>query len=306
MANLVQTVEINNFKSVKHLKLLDCKRINLFIGRPNVGKSNILEALSLYSYMYAGYDEKSNLHKFIRYENETELFFDGNINDAIFVKANNLEPVEFLHYKGNLSSEPIPDNPFKSYFFPSPYTFGKLSLPFLLPPNGINLFKVLETQVELRKELSDIFQDYGLKLTFDRASMELKLLKETKHGEVFIVPFNSIADTLQRLVFYKTAIASNHDSILIFEEPEAHAYPPYISKITQDIVSSGSNQFFITTHSPYVVTDFLESAFDELSIFLVDFRNGETMVKRLDDAEMTEVYQFGVDLFFNTETFLPE
>jgi AAA15 family ATPase/GTPase len=36
----IKNLEIKNFKSVKHLKL-DCKRINLFIGEPNTGKSNI-------------------------------------------------------------------------------------------------------------------------------------------------------------------------------------------------------------------------------------------------------------------------
>ena len=41
MEDLIKYVEINNFKSIKHLNLDDCKRINLFIGYPNVGKSNI-------------------------------------------------------------------------------------------------------------------------------------------------------------------------------------------------------------------------------------------------------------------------
>ncbi len=40
----IREVEIENFKSIKHLKL-NCKRINVFIGEPNTGKSNILEAV---------------------------------------------------------------------------------------------------------------------------------------------------------------------------------------------------------------------------------------------------------------------
>ena len=39
---MVKTLEVKNFKSIKHLKL-NCKRINIFIGEPNTGKSNILE-----------------------------------------------------------------------------------------------------------------------------------------------------------------------------------------------------------------------------------------------------------------------
>ena len=37
-------LEIKNFKSVEHLEL-SCRRVNVLIGEPNTGKSNILEAL---------------------------------------------------------------------------------------------------------------------------------------------------------------------------------------------------------------------------------------------------------------------
>ena len=39
---MIADLEISNFKSIKHLQL-DYRRINIFIGEPNVGKSNILE-----------------------------------------------------------------------------------------------------------------------------------------------------------------------------------------------------------------------------------------------------------------------
>lgn len=118
------------------------------------------------------------------------------------------------------------------------------------------------------------------------------------------MPFISIADTLQRVMYYKTAIASNENAILTFEEPESHSYPPYISKLTTDIIYSESNQFFITTHSPYVLNEFMENKIEDLAIYLVDFVKGKTTVKRLTEAELTKVSQTGVDLFFNSEIFL--
>src|SRR3972149_5291719 len=45
---------IKNFKSIKNLEL-NCKRINIFIGEPNTGKSNILEAIGLLSHISYGY-----------------------------------------------------------------------------------------------------------------------------------------------------------------------------------------------------------------------------------------------------------
>ena len=161
---------------------------------------------------------------------------------------------------------------------------------------------IVSMMPKLKEELRTIFNDYGLKYVFDTNSQEIKVMKEKKPGEIFLIPFHSIADTLQRMIFYKAAIESNSESALVFEEPEVHSYPPFISKVTQDIIQSDRNQFFITTHSPYVVNDFLELPSDQLAIYLVDFRNGETFVKRASDTEVQEMYEYGIDLFFNTET----
>ena len=48
MRHFIKTLDIKNFKSIKHLQL-DCKRVNVLIGKPNVGKSNFLEALGVMS-----------------------------------------------------------------------------------------------------------------------------------------------------------------------------------------------------------------------------------------------------------------
>ena len=80
---------------------------------------------------------------------------------------------------------------------------------------------------KLKEELRTIFNDYGLKYVFDTNSQEIKVMKEKKPGEIFLIPFHSIADTLQRMIFYKAAIESNSESALVFEEPEGNAvyYP---------------------------------------------------------------------------------
>jgi AAA15 family ATPase/GTPase len=46
---MITKLSIANFKSIRQLNI-DCKKINLFIGEPNTGKSNILEALALLSW----------------------------------------------------------------------------------------------------------------------------------------------------------------------------------------------------------------------------------------------------------------
>ena len=53
-----------------------------------------------------------------------------------------------------------------------------------------------------------------------------------------------------------------------------------------------------------MINDFIEDAKDDLAIYLVGLENGETIIKRMTDEQITEVYQFGVDLFFNLESYL--
>ena len=319
-------IEIKNFKSIKHIVLKDCKRINLLIGKPNVGKSNILEALTAFSLPYSRYINNKSLQQFIRCENESELFYNGDMSKDIEIQTesdkfvfqsnktshiarlngflNGKSVVELSGLKIKQTGSEMPNKDVRSYFFPSPFQFENTGLKFLQPTTGCNLSSVLYSLENTKKEISDILALYGLKLSFDQASQQIKLFKTVSENSIYLVPFNSIADTLQRIIFYKTAITSNENSILTFEEPEAHSYPPYISKITTDIIYSETNQFFITTHSPYVLNEFLENQKDELGIYLIDFKDGETTVKGLTEDETNEVYQSGVDLFFNSAIFL--
>jgi len=86
---MIETLEIANFKSIKHLRL-DCKRINIFIGKPNSGKSNILESLGIFSFPY------KDLRSFVRFESPSNLFYDENIEEKVTIKAdNNILEIEF-------------------------------------------------------------------------------------------------------------------------------------------------------------------------------------------------------------------
>jgi hypothetical protein len=72
------------------------------------------------------------------------------------------------------------------------------------------------------------------------------------------------------------------------------------------VIGSTSNQFFIATHSPIILNDFIEYADirKEVAIYLLDFKDGQTVAKRLSDQEVDDIYNYGEDLFFNIEKFL--
>ena len=145
--------------------------------------------------------------------------------------------------------------------------------------------------------------DYNLTLHYD-ANENLKVVKRLSKYFSFEIPFNQIADTIQRLLFHKAAIETNEHSVLLFEEPEAHMFPPYIKKLTTDILLDKTNQFFLATHSPYVLDELILDAGDNLSVYLVDYKDGETIIHYLSSDDLSEIRQYGVDLFFNIESYL--
>lgn len=350
MENFIDYINISNFKSIRELKLEGLSRINLFIGKPNVGKSNILEALGVFSLPYIELNPNKKLSSIIRAENINEIFFDGNFENQISLSTNvgkysitknpeyiyqqaeynpdidvldlNIigpESNSHLYFDLDLKIVLKKLTPYKRLpreaqtskwvnvrYYCSPIKAESQSSPlnYLIPVNGVNLFQIIENIPSLKGEIVELFKDYNLNLLFDRANEKLRITKPPKNGEIFSMSYNSIADTLRRVIFYKTAIASNQNSVLVFEEPEAHAFPAYIVHITQEIIDSTSNQFILSTHSPYVLDYFLENAFDETSIFMVDYKNGETVANKLSKEDMSDILRYGIDLFINYETFL--
>ena len=83
---MINTLEINRFKSIKSLTL-DCRKFNLFIGEPNTGKSNILEALGLWSFLGYGLPDGSNAKEFFRFERTLNLFYDEVIDEPLEVRC---------------------------------------------------------------------------------------------------------------------------------------------------------------------------------------------------------------------------
>ncbi len=328
MERFIKDIKITNFKSLKNCTISDCKRINLLIGKPNVGKSNILEALSSFTIPFLRENTSKGLNQLIRLESETELFYNGNYHDPARIETE-LGFVQFSYEKttglqikietpADLGIYSVDDklnvkfkrgdsyiSNIRKYAFQQNIPQKKSHGRYLVPPFGTNIFNMIEQDEKLKKEVSSLFAEYRLNLVFDRASQTLRIMQsEENQNEIFLVPYNSIADTLQRIIFFKTAVVTNTDCVLLFEEPEAHSFPPYISHVTQEIIHKKDNQYFVATHSPFILNDLLENAREELAVYMVNYENHETNLRQLSAKELHDIYQYGVDLFTNSESYI--
>jgi hypothetical protein len=177
-------------------------------------------------------------------------------------------------------------------------------LDSLRPPNGDNLFSVVISSKNLRETMTEFFRKYGLKLVMKPHEKVFELQKEVD-DLVFSYPYTLTSDTLRRIIFYTVAIASNKDSVLVFEEPESHAFPYYTKYLGERIALDQTNQFFIATHNPYLLSAVIEKARKEdIQVFITYFKDFQTRVKPLAANQLSELME--ADPFFNLDRFIEE
>ncbi|WP_375447169.1 ATP/GTP-binding protein [uncultured Fibrella sp.] len=333
---MVKTVSITNFKSIRDLKF-DAKRVNLFIGEPNAGKSNIIEALSLLSL-----DSTKNLSSVVRFDRLANLFLDNDIKNNIAVcidehclaiESKSREIYIMRSGPGSSAKDELVIQPsgklldkkgllFEFTYFVvdsekyKPYHFKRYEAvtateddysSTLKAPYGENLAEQLIYHSALREFVSSMLQDKGYKLNLDPSRGEINMIKE-QDGVLYTYPYRLFSDTLQRIIFYFAAIESNQNAVLLFEEPEANTFPYYTKQLAERIaLDTAGNQFFIATHNPYLIASMVEKTLiADMSVNIVYMNNYQTKLYQLADEQLDEILDQGPDVFYNLERFLPE
>ena len=319
-------LKIKNFKSIRELSM-PCKKINVFIGEPNSGKSNIIEALAMMSQGVIGQEISKEV---VRYKSIGDLFFDFNINKPIDLFT------EEMNYKFSYSirEDGVPDNQFnfelkknltefavlnvdhngKIINLGTPvstvfryYQYKRLAnftlgyMPHLSPPFGENLPSLLLSNEDFRNWTTDFFESKGFTLTQKPAENEISISKFVNKS-IYSYPYLSVSETLQRIVFYSMAIQSNKNSILLFDEPESNTFPFYTKFLAEKIALDETNQFFLTTHNPYLLMSLIEkSNNNNINVCVARMKNYETEVIVLNSRQLEEVLDFNSDVFFNLD-----
>ena len=304
---MIKRIVIESFKSIVSLPL-DCNRINVFIGPPNTGKSNILEALGYLSYYLSPkISERIQLNNFVRYMHLSDLYYDNDVSKPIIIN--------FDDYRININYDNLKDPslfklgkkiPLVSYSGPK-FRYYKFNgnenesidfKDFLLPPYGANLFYLLLTHKNLREIVQNFFNPFNLTLGLRQYEAKIEVNKIIDNI-IISYPYKNISETLKRLVLYTIAIETNTNAIIIFEEPEIHTFPYYTKFFAERIAidQEKNNQYFFSTHNPYLLIPLLEKT-KEVNVFATKWENYQTKVYLLNNEN---ILKYESDVFFNLD-----
>jgi len=321
------------FKSIERAEL-ELKRVNVLIGEPGSGKSNVLEALGVLSFLAHG----GELEDYIRIVKPLDLFHLFSSDKEVVIELEvegygrlvlrgeaetayhvvfTLESSEegfgykALELKYDVALEQLETSAWLSdkernvlesvkfyRFYPGTVykSTGKL---YLEPPRGINLLQLVRVRSDLRSVVAELLEGLGYRLKVSIVEEEVEFLQEV--DEILIeVPFHLLSDTLQRTMFFLAAALTNDHSIVTMEEPEAHAYPYYAKLLAETVATSKRNQYLISTHNPYFLEAIIEKTpVNELAVYACTLEKGRTRITPLSKEVLESILGGEIDVLLD-------
>lgn len=104
---------------------------------------------------------------------------------------------------------------------------------------------------------------------------------------------------------YTNYVHTHHCDIFL-EEPEANLFPPTQSRLVEWLFDMTKGErpcnLFVATHSPYILNAFMEKLDIDMTLLYTRTADGLIMVKTATEQDFQDIYDYGVDAFFNIET----
>jgi len=211
---------------------------------------------------------------------------------------------DLVHLDANFFASPV-----KPYRYKTNIQFHDTGnyINRLMPPFGNNLAKVIYHNPDMQEFAKESAKEYGFEFNINSATNEISIQLRLNEGLVYTLPFEALADTFKRTLFYLSAVKHNKGYIITLDEPDTHAFPAYVSMLADEIIANSSCQFFIATHNPCLLNELIEKTpKGELAIFVCGYNNSKqtTIAKKLTDADLSELLDYGIDIFFNLNRYL--
>ncbi len=169
--------------------------------------------------------------------------------------------------------------------------------------------KVNENEMLLRIILKDLFLNTNKLIPLPSKSGDQSPEGVIKRIGNIYISFSDVKYAEECMDIYERYTNTNYFDVFL-EEPEENLFPP-TQKVLIDWLLEITNgehpsNIFVATHSPYILTSFLEKADIDLGLFFTPFHNkgNKTIVKSASKEDIQAIYDFGIDAFFNIEYFV--
>lgn len=100
-------------------------------------------------------------------------------------------------------------------------------------------------------------------------------------------------------------LSSIHHCEVFLEEPEENLFPPTQQILMRTLLNiinrDKGNKLFISTHSPYILDVLLERENYDYGLFYIQSSENGSIVKTATDEDVQDMFEDGVDAFFNIE-----
>lgn len=225
---MIKSIEITNYKRIKHLEVGNFNNINVIVGKSGVGKTSLLEAIY-----------------FAKNDNFILDYELGDMMSSPFSYAS-MEAIKVKLLETNSNNEESTLERMTKVL----KTTDDLSnddLCYFINDNMSNNIK----QIILNKELYNIFMFLYSQISNDAAAMFI--VGETVYVQLTYsdkcIPLSVMSKSFQKCVNIIAAVLLNKEIILI-DNIENDLYFEDIKKLIEIIVThSDKIQFFITSHS---------------------------------------------------------
>lgn len=171
-----------------------------------------------------------------------------------------------------------------------------------------NNVKISYEQKEERKELLSILyhrlNDYKLQIGKNHI-----VRPETVTIEGFNFSFSNKETANRFQQSYFNYINTDHSEIFL-EEPEDNLFPPTQCQFVNwllEAIRAHNDMLFIATHSPYILNQLIKMSPKGLNVLFTHHTDKEQRmysVRQLKENEVREIYDNGVDMFFNFELYV--
>lgn len=195
-----------------------------------------------------------------------------------------------------------------------PFTNVSSGLQSLIPLYvhlvNINSKKYREREDNSVKHKSEIEKLVNSLVKYYGNNIGETFIKNPKHGainqesgmEKEVIPNPEMTRWLRRIFVRLSKI---HHCEVFLEEPEENLFPPtqqvLMRTLLNQVKRQKGNTLFISTHSPYILDILLEREQYDFGLFYIRSAENGSEVKTATEADVQDMFEDGVDAFFNIE-----